>query len=519
MRTQGRVTKRPTGKHQSIGLLLPIVAVTPLLVDCESDGTNDQSLLPDPVCTPAEPAAAPPKSTGPTHLFDKINHFVVIYMENHSFDNLYGADSLGPSKSAKSPGGNPQSNVCDMQKGMFPSAEGLGKVKTFAQQDQTGAVYGTLPNPLDTSKSPPAPDPLFPGNLKNGPFDLINYQSTSQKEPDLVHRWYQEPLQIDKGKMDRFVAYSDSKGLSMGYYQTCQLPLAQLATGYTLSDHFFHAAFGGSFLNHQWLIAAASPVFPDAPTSAIAQLDAKGNLLVDGFVTPKGCYVVNTAFTINKPHPSVSASQLVPNQTQATIGDRLNDAQLDWAWYSGGWNDAIAGNPASTFQFHHQPFAYFKNYADGTPGRAAHLKDEADLTAAVQTSALPAVAFVKFLGLLNEHPGYSDVAKSEKHAVDLINAIMASDNWKDTAIILTYDENGGQWDHVAPPTTDKWGPGTRVPTIIISPYAKKGYVDPTPYDTTSILATIEHRWGLDPLTSRDAAITDLANAFDFTQTP
>ena len=81
-------------------------------------------------------------------------------------------------------------------------------------------------------------------------------------------------------------------------------------------------------------------------------------------------------------------------------------------------------------------------------------------------------------------------------------------------IVVTYDENGGLWDHVAPPKTDKWGPGTRVPTLIISPYAKKGFVDHTVYDTTSILKLIETRHHLEPLGSRDAGVADLTNALD-----
>jgi phospholipase C len=75
------------------------------------------------------------------------------------------------------------------------------------------------------------------------------------------------------------------------------------------------------------------------------------------------------------------------------------------AWYSGGWNDAIAGNPDKTFQYHHQPFTYFANYADNTPGRAAHLKDETDFIAAAQAGTLPSVSFVKPIGIENEHPG------------------------------------------------------------------------------------------------------------------
>src|SRR5262249_33277221 len=140
----------------------------------------------------------------------------------------------------------------------------------------------------------------------------------------------------------------------------------------------FHAAFGGSFLNHFWLIAARTPVFPSAPAAIVAQLDANGNLITDGAVTPDG-YAVNTLFSVNKPHPSnVAADRLVPNQTFPTIGDRLSANKISWAWYSGGWDDALAGNADRLFQFHHQPFVYFANYADGTGAKAEHLLDEKD---------------------------------------------------------------------------------------------------------------------------------------------
>jgi phospholipase C len=221
-------------------------------------------------------------------------------------------------------------------------------------------------------------------------------------------------------------------------------------------------------------------------------------------------------------------------QTHATIGDRLTDKKLDWAWYSGGWNDAVAKyNDAeyakgtfdpleiinSTFQFHHQPFTYFKGYAaDDAPGRK-HLKDEEDFLTAAKAGTLPAVSFVKPLGANNEHSGYAEMLRGEKHVLELVKAIQSGPNWKDTAIIVTYDEYGGFWDHVAPPIVDKWGPGSRVPAIVISPYAKKSYVDKAVYDTTSILATIEKRWKLEPLSDRDKNAHDLTGAFDFTQAP
>jgi acid phosphatase len=224
--------------------------------------------------------------------------------------------------------------------------------------------------------------------------------------------------------MDKFVAWSDAAGLVMSYYDATNLPEGKLAQQYTICDNFFHAAFGGSFLNHQFLIAAAAPTWPNAPASVVAQLDASGILVKDGRVSPDG-YVINTAYTVNTPHPAsvTDMTQLVPEQTQPTIGDRLNDKGVSWAWYSGGWNDAIAGHPDPLFQFHHQPFAFYANYADGTPGRAAHLKDEQDFLTAQTSNSLPAVSFIKPLGKNNEHPGYTDLQTGQQHVADLVSAV------------------------------------------------------------------------------------------------
>ena len=98
---------------------------------------------------------------------------------------------------------------------------------------------------------------------------------------------------------------------------------------------------------------------------------------------------------------------------------------------------------------------------------------------------------------------------------DLLRRIEVSPAWSSTAVIVTYDENGGWWDHVAPPVVDRWGPGARVPAIIVSPFARKGFIDHTVYDTTSILKLIETRFGIAPLGERDAKANDLTNAFDF----
>jgi phospholipase C len=421
-----------------------------------------------------------------------LNHIVVIYLENHSFDNLYG---------------------------MFPGANGIAGAAA-TQVDKSGAAYATLPQPIDSNLKPAGPDSRFPADLPNQPFNIDKYVPLNQKTGDLVHRFYQEQLQIDGGKMDKFVAWTDAAGLVMGYYDTTKLPLYKYAKEYTLADNFFHGAFGGSFLNHIWLACACAPSWPNAPASRKAQLDANGGLVKDGSVTPDN-YAVNTSFTVYSPHPAniTDTVQLVPPQTKLTIGDRLNEKGVSWAWYSGGWNDALSGHPDRLFQFHHQPFAYFQNYGDGTDGRKQHLKDESDFYAAIQDNTLPAVSFVKPLGEENSHPGYTDTATGEMHVAQIIDLIQKSPAWKDTAIIVTYDENGGFWDHVAPPKMDQWGPGSRVPALIISPYAKKGYVDHTVMDTTSILAFIENRYGLEPLGTREAQTGNMLSAFDFSQNP
>ncbi|MGA8033880.1 MAG: acid phosphatase, partial [Casimicrobiaceae bacterium] len=326
---------------------------------------------------------------------------------------------------------------------------------------------------------------------------------------------------------------------------------------YTLADDFFMGAFGGSYLNHMWLVCACTPVDPDAPPSMRAQLDEHGRLKVKpgspasvlagppeflgGAVTPDG-YSVNTTQPPYQPSGVPPAAggdpryadpskHTLPPQTMTTIGDTLSAKGISWAWYAGAWDLALADGmqPPQTkrtviynttpgspdFVPHHQPFNYFRNYAPGTAARAAHLKDYRDLAEGIERGVLPQVVFYKPQGSLNQHPGYADVLSGDEHIAELVARIKASPLWASTAIIVTYDENGGFWDHVAPPKGDRWGPGTRIPAIVISPYARRGYVDHTHYDTTSILKFITRRFDLAPLPGVRADAGDLTAAFDF----
>jgi phospholipase C len=418
----------------------------------------------------------------------KVQHIIVIYQENWSFDGLFGK---------------------------FPDCENLEKAGNIVQLSKTGQVLAILPQPIIKVDNINMADKRFPEKMPVEPYDLSHFVGQGEKTGDLVHRFYTQQLQIDKGKMDKFVAWSDNGGLVLSNYDGSNLPEGKLAREFTLCDHFFQSAFGGSFLNHMWLIAAASPTWEKAPKILISQPDPDKPGYNDNQVTPDH-YVVNTAYSVNHPHPAnLKDTVLVPNIDMPNIGDRLNDKKISWAYYSGGWNDALAGHPDPTFQFHHQPFVYFSKYKDGSNLKKEHLKDENDFITELIKGNLPSVSFIKTLGKYNEHPGYASVEAGQMHVDSLVKLIQKSKYWDDCVIIITYDENGGRWDHVAPPIIDRWGPGTRVPAIIISPFAKKGFVDHTPYETVSILKLIETRFGLKPLTKRDAQASGLMNAFDF----
>ncbi|HWA03153.1 MAG TPA: acid phosphatase [Rhizomicrobium sp.] len=443
------------------------------------------------------------RSASPLGL-SRIQHIVVIYEENRSFDNFYGR---------------------------FPGANGVARAGKAAKQvDLNGRPFVHLP-PVCLSAPPyPAPDPAtgaqvcnkldpdFPPDLPNAPFDAGKYVPLDGKSNgDLVHKFYQEQDQIDGGRMDRFAAVSNAAALVMGTFDGSKLKMWKLAREFVLADNFFHAAFGGSFLNHQWLACACTPRFENAPREIVAVVGSDGQLVKDGEVTPDG-YAVNTLMPPAPPQPvkePLKSFPRLPPQTAPTIGDRLSDAGISWAWYSEGFDHALAGIDTRQFQYHHQPYIYFARFAEGTRERAEHLKDGRDFESAIAHGTLPAVSFYKPVGDLNQHPNYATILDGDRKSAQLIESIRANKIlWRSTVIVVTYDENGGAWDHVAPPKIDRWGPGTRVPAIVISPFAKRHFVDHTRYDTTSILKLIEVRFGLKPLGSRDGSANDMTNALN-----
>lgn len=482
-------------------------------------------------CSTPAPMAAGPNDAA----VQRIQNVVVIYAENHSFDNMYG---------------------------LFPGADGVANAtaEQATQLDHDGQPLKEL-IVFKNGK----PDDSF-ARMPNRPFRIDQppmSRRTDQLVPSPIHAFFHNQEQINGGKNNMFAAMSQVGGWTMGYYDGSGMRLWQWARDYTLADHFFMGAFGGSYLNHQYLICACAPRHDDAPAHMRAVLDANGKLakLPDspsanvgavkvvsaggGQVTPDG-WSVNTSQPPYQPSgiaPAVGGSPdladpsggprkdiPVPPQTAKTIGDTLSAKSVSWAWYSGGFALALADGrqPASAtrkviyapqegslkFQPHHQPFNYYKRFAPGTRDRAEHLKDGDDFLRDIAAGTLPAVSFYKPAGVYTQHPSYTDLQTGDRHMADVLDKLRASPQWKNMLVIVTYDENGGYWDHVPPPSGpgwgDRFGPGTRIPAMLIGPTVKRGFVDHTVYDTTSIAKFITRRFGLEPLAGVREKMGDLS---------
>ena len=501
-------------------------------------------------------------------LRSRISTIVVIYAENRAFDNLFG----------NFPGAHGLSEVVDRNGRPLPAY--------VPQVDRNGSVLATLPRTwggVTAAGVKPVVTEAQSAGLPNAPFSIERAftpqsnatLSTETITRDLVHRFFEHQMQIDGGKNDAYAAWSDAGGLALGHYDYSQSALFSLAKEFVLADNFFQGAFGGSFLNHQYLICACAPIYPDAQTAAakpsIAMLekDVAGHFLPrlkladdavpsaldgppkfvrNGNLTPANYFGDGQFHAVNTMQPAYQPSgnkpaagdadtlyadpdnpTTLPPQNQATIGDALDAKRIDWVWYSGSWDAALAdgrrsprerreaiyapggpgGNP--DFQPHHQPFNYYERFDPRARAaeRAAHLKDYNALMTDAGAGRLPPVVFYKPQGNVNQHPGYASVAEGDAHIADVVAKLRAGPQWPHMVIVITYDEFGGAWDHVPPPRGDLLGPGARIPALIISPFAKRGTLDHTQYDTGSILRLITRRFDLDALpgiTARDQAL-------------
>ena len=375
-----------------------------------------------------------------------------------------------------------------------PPPAGLKKINHIIwimQENRTFDNYfGTFPGadgiPPSTclAKSPGSTDCV-------APFHMPNLFPTC----DLPHEWEHAHAAYDNGRMDAFV-WVEGTPYTMGYLDNRDIPnYWEYARKYTLADAFFSSQMSESLTNHLYMVSAQSgglmgsvetveevEKIRDDPGGF--SFEAIVNLLNKGGVSWK--YYVETMppTADEKMPPDILWYLLHPDPKQFSL-----------------WN----------------PLPAFKSVREN-PVSWASLVELDQYFQDLEKGTLPQVSWIVPAFDDSEHPP-APVAQGMWYVTKIINALMKSPYWKDSVIFLTWDDYGGFYDHVPPPELDAFGTGLRVPALIISPYAKSGYVSHIPYDFTSILRLAEKRFALPNLTARDLRADPMFDAFDFGRQP
>lgn len=356
-------------------------------------------------------------------------------------------------------------------------------VVTLLQENHTYDNYfGTYPRGAGIPSH--ACMPVNPARPAAGCVKPFHIGSNGVIPRDLDHSPDTYVAQLNGGRMDGFVHALNLRNqdgrLAMGHYDRRDLPYYwNLASQYVLFDRFFSSSGAGSFLNHVYWVSGGSG-------NGVDQLPVNG----------LGSF--------------------------PTIFDRLERAGVSWKFYVQNYDPKLnfrtvahyPGNRAS--QVIWVPLLNMRRFLDN-PRLARHIVDLTQYYRDLDRGTLPAVSYIAPSGP-SEHPP-SSVLSGQSFVRTMINGLVRSSAWKSSAFLLTYDDWGGWYDHVRPPHVDKYGYGFRVPAILVSPYAKRNYVDHTTLDFTSILKFIEQNWRVPALAERDRRAKSLVGAFDFAQPP
>jgi len=272
-----------------------------------------------------------------------------------------------------------------------------------------------------------------------------------------------------------------------------------------LNDNFFASALGPSFPNHLYTIAAQSG---GAYANPRQDFQAMLNNAAAGQTKSWGCDIAQPAY-VDVFDSEGQSIQIQPCFDFQTEGDLLRAADIPWAYYAAQNNQ---------LGYIWSAYSAIGRYRNDQALWDEYIRPVDDIVRDAKQDRLPPVTWVTPRFALSEHPDYN-FCYGENWTTQVVNAIMASPEWKSTAIFITWDDYGGFYDHVPPREVDMMGFGIRVPMLMISPYAKTGYVDHTEGEFSSVLRFIEDNWGLSQLTERDQQADNLSEAFDFTQQP
>lgn len=331
---------------------------------------------------------------------------------------------------------------------------------------------------------------------------IVPLHHEQDQVPDINHSWEAARMAYDNGRMDRFdLISSNGPGHKKGdpyannsltqFYQSDIPNYWRYAQNFVLGDNMFSSLMGPSFPNHLYTVAAQSGGAIDNPNG--------------GSSPGWGCDVANQQVKILNSNGTTQYQEACFNFQ--TLADELDARGYSWRYYAPPLG--AGGYIWSSFDaIYHIRFGRDWQYVVPT---AQFLSDAANGT-------LPTVSWVVTPGQYSEHAPAS-VCVGENWTVQMLNALMSGPDWASTALFLTWDDFGGFYDHVPPQQIDGLGMGFRVPLLVISPYTKRGYIDHSQYEYSSMLRFSEDILNLSPLTQRDQGANNMFNAFDFTQQP
>jgi len=347
----------------------------------------------------------------------------------------------------------------------------------------------------------PGADGATTGTISTGQQIALGH-TPDQTTRDIDHGWKSATTAIDVGKMDKFdtIPGGNQNGDYLSYTQMGPTDIPaywSYATNFVLADRMFSSLEGPTFPNHLYIVAAQSAQVISNPKNF-----NPGNISWTNW----GCDALPQVYVTTLNSAGKQANKF-PCFDVTTIADLLETAGVSWKFYA---------PPQGVFGYQYSVLNAI-NHIRNSSLWSEHVVNNTNFITDAMDGNLPAVSWV-VTGPGSEHPPTS-TCFGENTTVNQINAIMQGPNWPTTAIYVSWDDFGGFYDHAAPPVADQLGLGPRVPLLIISPYARTGYVSHTQYEFASIIKFIENRFGLPTLTGRDAAANDTSDSFDFTQAP
>ena len=437
-------------------------------------------------------------------------------------------------------------------------------VVIFGENISFDHYFGTYPNAINPVGEPaftpaantPNINGLTPGLLTDNPNSTQPFRLDRNMEVtcDNDNHYADEQKAYHGGLLDKFPESTAATGsgctpaLSMGYYDgNTVTALWNYAQHYALSDNFFDTEFGTTVMGHLNLISGQTH------TTSVTTISGK---------VANGSVIANVEAGVDDCVTSANGTPVT--MTGMNVGDLLNAKGISWGWFYGDFPESTNNQPlpfascGSAYNSHYDPFQYYKTTSNqhhlppssvaaiGTSAdQANHQYSLTDFWNAANSGNMPAVVFLKAMSAETGHPANSTPLMEQTFVVQTINALMKLPEWQSMAILLTYDDSDGWYDHVMPPIVnqsndpandtllgpggmcgtpvagaylDRCGYGTRLPLLTISPYAKQNYVNHTLTDHTSILRFIEDNWGLGRIgdQSFDALAGSILDSFDFT---